>query len=531
MKKNVFTILFATALALTLQAQTPTTHDTVYNRDNHYHWSEWYDTLEAFLNGQTFPIRNDGYSNHVNYNDNILYVPKMRLANYHWTDRPIPIKGLAVGLERPIDSIYEHPDWVDTPGLTLPEVLPEYLWIGQPAEPRVYLPIILPDHSIVYDSSRHGDWIYPIDSVRWDTANYRVMLLPKNINPDRGYNKLYVYEGFFKSPIWVDTDFYIIASLFNTECRKVYNEVTQDSVRWNPYRPLMVEIDNIHWDYNTDPNSDETIIDHGNVQLEHEWSLYYGCPRTGRDGQPVHYYCQQGLGAALCLFPIVDFKEVRVEPEDAALGSATGSGLYYEGEQVTIAAVANPGSHFVRWSDGVTANPRTVTVHFDTHYVARFVQEQDWYAVRTAVNNPDWGYATGDSLYHYGDQAVVTATASYNCAFERWSDGVWDNPRTITVTSDTLLTAIFSSNSGIESANSAAFTLRPNPTRDRLTVERPTAGPATLEVFNAKGQKVMTMASDQATVTLDVSSLVAGSYLLRVTTAEGSSVRSFVVGR
>ena len=29
----------------------------------------------------------------------------------------------------------------------------------------------------------------------------------------------------------------------------------------------------------------------------------------------------------------------------------------------------------------------------------------------------------------------------------------------------------------------------------------------------------------------DVSSLAAGSYLLRVTTAEGSSVRSFVVGR
>ncbi|MBQ1878119.1 MAG: hypothetical protein II161_04805, partial [Erysipelotrichaceae bacterium] len=33
--------------------------------------------------------------------------------------------------------------------------------------------------------------------------------------------------------------------------------------------------------------------------------------------------------------------------------------------------------------------------------------------------------------------------------------------------------------------------LRPNPTRDRLTVERPDAGPATLEVFNAKGQKVL----------------------------------------
>ena len=37
--------------------------------------------------------------------------------------------------------------------------------------------------------------------------------------------------------------------------------------------------------------------------------------------------------------------------------------------------------------------------------------------------------------------------------------------------------------------------------------------------------------TDQAAVTLDVSSLASGTYLLRVTTAEGSSVRSFVVGK
>ena len=101
----------------------------------------------------------------------------------------------------------------------------------------------------------------------------------------------------------------------------------------------------------------------------------------------------------------------------------------------------------------------------------------------------------------------------------------------VTVTQDTVFKAIFAPTSGIEESDAAAFTLHPNPTRDRLTVERPDAGPATFEVFNAKGQKVMTMASDQATVTLDVSSLAAGSYLLRVTTAEGSSVRSFVVGK
>ncbi|MBQ2508516.1 MAG: T9SS type A sorting domain-containing protein, partial [Bacteroidales bacterium] len=84
---------------------------------------------------------------------------------------------------------------------------------------------------------------------------------------------------------------------------------------------------------------------------------------------------------------------------------------------------------------------------------------------------------------------------------------------------------------GIDDVGQGGIRIRPNPARDRLTVERPTAGPATFEVFNAKGQKVLSQTSDQATVTLDVSSLVAGSYLLRVTTAEGSSVRTFVVGK
>ena len=245
MKKNIFIIIVATALSLTMQAQTPTTHDTVYNRDNHYHWSEWYDTLEAFLDGQTFPVTSNTHT-HLSVSPSEPYVntKNMRLANYHWTDRPIPIKGLACGLVRPLDEIREHADWVDTPGITLPEVLPEYLWLGQPREIRAYQPVFSPTGVLTIDSSQHFDWIYPIDidSVRWDTANYRVMMLPRNINPDNGYSAVYVYEGYFKSPVWVDTDFYILGTLRNKAERMVYNEVAQDSVSWAPYRPLYAEI-------------------------------------------------------------------------------------------------------------------------------------------------------------------------------------------------------------------------------------------------------------------------------------------------
>ena len=127
-------------------------------------------------------------------------------------------------------------------------------------------------------------------------------------------------------------------------------------------------------------------------------------------------------------------------------------------------------------------------------------------------------YARVRAICHY--TSPFTDTTYYG----PWSDDVYYEIPMWQDTSDTTGIAL-------ASGNDSRITLRPNPTRDRLTVERPDAGAATLEVFNAKGQKVMAQTSDQAVVTIDVSSLAAGNYLLRVTTAEGSSVRTFVVGR
>ena len=231
----------------------------------------------------------------------------------------------------------------------------------------------------------------------------------------------------------------------------------------------------------------------------------------------------------VAIFQCTQQFNLQVFSSDDAMGTVTGGGSYYASD-VTITATPNLGYKLTQWNDGVTDNPRVVHLVSDTAFVAHFA-EKEHYTVETASNNDEWGSVNGGGVYMEGEEATLTVTTEPFCVFDGWSDGNSDMPRYVTVTQDTLFTALFSNNAGVESADSAPFTLRPNPTRDRLTVERDNAGPATLEVFNAKGQKVMTMASDQATVTINVSSLVAGSYLLRVTTAEGSSVRSFVVGR
>lgn len=57
---------------------------------------------------------------------------------------------------------------------------------------------------------------------------------------------------------------------------------------------------------------------------------------------------------------------------DAAMGTVTGGGTYYEGTEVTLTASAVGGYVFSNWSDGNTDNPRTIQVTADATYTANF---------------------------------------------------------------------------------------------------------------------------------------------------------------
>ncbi len=56
------------------------------------------------------------------------------------------------------------------------------------------------------------------------------------------------------------------------------------------------------------------------------------------------------------------------------------------------------------------------------------------------------GSVHGAGVYVSGSQITVTAVANYGYHFTMWNDGDTNNPRTLTVTSDTTLTAIFATN-------------------------------------------------------------------------------------
>lgn len=58
--------------------------------------------------------------------------------------------------------------------------------------------------------------------------------------------------------------------------------------------------------------------------------------------------------------------------EDAKMGTVTGVGSYYEGTEVTLTAKANGGYVFVKWSDEVTDESRTITASEDVTLQAIF---------------------------------------------------------------------------------------------------------------------------------------------------------------
>ena len=60
----------------------------------------------------------------------------------------------------------------------------------------------------------------------------------------------------------------------------------------------------------------------------------------------------------------------------AGSGTVTGSGTYAKGTSVELNAIANAGFEFVKWSDGETANPRTVIVDSNLSFTAQFKEVQ-----------------------------------------------------------------------------------------------------------------------------------------------------------
>ena len=138
----------------------------------------------------------------------------------------------------------------------------------------------------------------------------------------------------------------------------------------------------------------------------------------------------------------IDTHSLQATVADSTMGVATGSGTYDYGTAVTLTATAAAGCYFTGWSDGVTTNPRIITIESDTTVVANFEQMLE-FSITVVPSDTARGTVSGSGKYVSGTEATLSAIPRQHYLFSQWSDGRTDNPRTVRVIADATYKAVF----------------------------------------------------------------------------------------
>jgi hypothetical protein len=133
-----------------------------------------------------------------------------------------------------------------------------------------------------------------------------------------------------------------------------------------------------------------------------------------------------------------------------AYGSISGANpqiVNYGGSGLAVTAVSGAASHFMKWSDGSTANPRRDTdVTSDISVTASFAINT-YTLTYTAGAHGSISGTTPQTVSYGEDGTAVTVVSDTGYEFVQWSDDSTDNPRTdADVTADIIVEASFAIN-------------------------------------------------------------------------------------
>ena len=473
------TLIFLAVALLGGTAMAQRQYDTLCGPDGripHWHYTRWYDTVDTYYHDtavaasmpDSVPLRlyehgSDGMRVHV---------------KDEYVEHESLLKGVAVWQGDPKDYHFGYPH-----GTTR---VPEYVYL--------------------FKWNRTRDSLLVIDSLRWDTAEVKVLKLPRHSDTARfGFMYCYVSEAYFDKPVYVDSTFLLGGTANNNivESNWLPNLPTiyvSASPMWQTRVDMSIRWD--HWIYNPADSSTRSCIP----------KVEYG------------YY-----------MPIIEYAELDVRPADSTQGTAGPTGLRSKGTDQEIWARGRLGYRFSHWQDSVTDNPRTIHLMSDTAFTAYF----EALPVHTVEGlcGDGHGYVEGEGEYCEGETATLVArphTPEYR--FSHWQDSVTDNPRSFVVTQDTVFTAYFEEGSeGITAPEvTTTFTLSPNPTNGEVTVVLPPLSEgAMLTVADATGREVRRQTLPPATegirLRLDLKGLPAGAYFVTVATPQGSHTEKLVV--
>ena len=245
-----------------------------------------------------------------------------------------------------------------------------------------------------------------------------------------------------------------------------------------------------------------------------------------------YYYLTDSLYTDLYMLPI--YKKVpepkhtirvEVSPEYYC-GVVEGGGVYDRLTYVTLRATANENYRFAQWNDGNTENPRTIRVMSDSTFTAIF---DTVFKVNVSTEPTYYGNVLGGGSYAMGSEATLRVGTRANYYFIRWNDGNCDNPRIITVTSDTTLVAILDTvpPSGIDITEIGKdINIHPNPATTILNIELPQS--CTAELRNIKGVLIETKQLQANATQWNIETLPPGLYMLTLCNKDWVITRKFV---
>lgn len=252
---------------------------------------------------------------------------------------------------------------------------------------------------------------------------------------------------------------------------------------------------------------------------------------------------------------VVDYVEVptytlTLAASDTTMGTVSGAGTYERGTAVTVAATPTLGHHFVTWSDSVTSPVREFVITENLSLTAYFAPDTTpvappdtvWHTVSVVAVMADGSPVTwldepvsGAGTYADGDTVILQGQVNgCGTSLVYWltatGDTVYDNPYTFVIHSDVSLTAVFREDGGIDSdlqPPTSDITLHPNPATSSVTLSGLQPG-MLLTLLDLNGRQLQEFRIQDSELKIDVSSLPAGTYFLRLSSPSATTVRRLV---
>ena len=165
------------------------------------------------------------------------------------------------------------------------------------------------------------------------------------------------------------------------------------------------------------------------------------------------------------------------------------------------------------------------TSDWNTYFATRISEDLSF---ELSVSANDEAYGRVEVETQSCNVKTLTATANEGYEFTAWNDGNTENPRTITITSDTTFMAIFSPASSLQEVNAREFALYPNPAKSFVNLEFEALKENTLlQILDINGRRVRTLElkAGVETLRIDLGDLPKGVYTVML----GNAAKKLIV--